>query len=102
MALLTHPRVPTRRCPNGHVYVIGECGQAMQRGRCPECGAAIGGAGHQLDATNVRAEELLNRMQAHLSGGQGAFSSPGVLGRLGRGMAGDRGPQQQGGCCRLM
>lgn len=102
MAVLTHPHVPTRRCPNGHVYIIGECGGAMQHGRCPECGAAIGGSGHELEATNARAEEVLSRMQAHLSGGQGASSASGVLGRLGRGVAGGRGAQQQGGGCRLM
>jgi hypothetical protein len=24
-------------CPNGHPYVIGECGGAMQVAICPEC-----------------------------------------------------------------
>lgn len=45
------------RCPNGHMYVIGECGGAMQRSRCPECGAAIGGAGHNLTAGNAAADQ---------------------------------------------
>ena len=26
------------QCPNGHAYVIGECGLAMIESRCPECG----------------------------------------------------------------
>lgn len=36
------------KCPNGHVYAIGECGGAMQQGTCNECGARIGGAQHRL------------------------------------------------------
>ncbi len=44
----------TTRCPQGHTYVIGECGGAMQAARCPECGSGIGGTGHTLDSTNTR------------------------------------------------
>ena len=51
------------RCPNGHVYLIGECGGAMQRGRCAECGAAIGGGGHMLEATNTSAADIVERMR---------------------------------------
>ncbi|GBF88382.1 hypothetical protein Rsub_01094 [Raphidocelis subcapitata] len=52
-------------CPNGHVYVIGECGGAMQRGNCPECGARIGGEHHALDANNAAATaEALRRAAA--------------------------------------
>ena len=36
-----------RECPNGHMYVIGECGGAMHEAECPECGAKIGGGNHQ-------------------------------------------------------
>ena len=36
------------KCPQGHVYAIGECGGAMQRSRCPECNADIGGEQHRL------------------------------------------------------
>ena len=39
-------------CPNGHTYFIGNCGLANQNATCPECGAAIGGSGHQLAAGN--------------------------------------------------
>ncbi len=45
-------------CPNGHPYVIGECGGAMQESRCPECNARIGGGQHTLAAGN-RPSELL-------------------------------------------
>ena len=46
------------QCPNGHMYVIGNCGGAMQRARCPECGAVIGGQSHRLyeGNRNVRGE----------------------------------------------
>jgi hypothetical protein len=39
-------------CPNGHYYVIADCGGAMLRGRCPECSAEIGGESHRLAAGN--------------------------------------------------
>ena len=35
------------KCPNGHLYVVGECGGPMQQGRCPECRQQIGGMNHQ-------------------------------------------------------
>ena len=40
------------QCPNGHAYVIGECGLAMVESRCPECGEKIGGKDHTLLKTN--------------------------------------------------
>ncbi|KAH7108419.1 P-loop containing nucleoside triphosphate hydrolase protein [Auriculariales sp. MPI-PUGE-AT-0066] len=46
-------------CPNGHTYVIGECGGAMQASSCPECGARIGGGGHTLDSTNRVDDEMV-------------------------------------------
>lgn len=55
-------------CRNGHPYVIGECGGAMQESVCPECGDSIGGRGHRLQAGNRLAQELL--AQAH-AGTQG-------------------------------
>lgn len=42
------------RCPNGHIYTIGDCGGATETSRCPECGEMIGGSGHQLLGTNQR------------------------------------------------
>ncbi|KAG0025767.1 hypothetical protein BGZ81_006855 [Podila clonocystis] len=41
------------RCPNGHPYVIGECGRAMQVSTCPECGASVGGGSHRLRDDNA-------------------------------------------------
>lgn len=34
------------KCPNGHVYTVGECTQPMERSTCPDCGAPIGGERH--------------------------------------------------------
>ncbi|KAJ7651473.1 hypothetical protein DFH06DRAFT_1207067 [Mycena polygramma] len=58
-------------CPQGHIYVITECGGAMQRSSCPECGAAIGGMSHALDATNRPAVEFENMARE-----AGALRSP--------------------------
>ncbi|KAH9951524.1 P-loop containing nucleoside triphosphate hydrolase protein [Amylocystis lapponica] len=46
------------KCPNGHTFVIGECGGAMQQSKCPECGEVIGGTGHNLVSGNSRATEF--------------------------------------------
>jgi hypothetical protein len=46
------------KCPNGHVYVIGECGGAMEESKCPECGAKIGGRDHALASGNQLASEI--------------------------------------------
>ncbi|KAE8233423.1 hypothetical protein CF326_g1536 [Tilletia indica] len=46
------------RCPNGHAFTIGDCGGAMELSRCPECGATIGGTGHNLAADNSRDDEM--------------------------------------------
>ena len=40
------------KCPNGHIYAIGECGGANQQRSCPECGATIGGEHHRLAKGN--------------------------------------------------
>nr|CAD7415986.1 unnamed protein product [Timema poppensis] len=52
------------KCPNGHVYVITECGGAMEVGKCNECGAAIGGTQHRLLDTNRLAREMDNASHA--------------------------------------
>ena len=46
------------KCPNGHVYIITECGGAMERRRCPDCNVAIGGENHTLDSSNQVATEM--------------------------------------------
>lgn len=46
------------KCPNGHYYVIGECGGAMQVSTCNECGAKIGGQNHALLGDNQFAGEM--------------------------------------------
>ncbi|KAM3965335.1 NFX1-type zinc finger-containing protein 1-like [Aphomia sociella] len=46
------------KCPNGHFYCIGECGGAMEIGKCPECKEMIGGQNHRLLSNNQHAGEL--------------------------------------------
>lgn len=46
------------KCPNGHIYAIGNCGGANQEGTCPECGSHIGGTNHTLAAGNTHAREM--------------------------------------------
>lgn len=52
------PRGHWFKCRNGHIYVIGECGGAMQRSTCPECHEVIGGTNHALDSSNSLAPEM--------------------------------------------
>ncbi|GAX83659.1 hypothetical protein CEUSTIGMA_g11084.t1 [Chlamydomonas eustigma] len=51
------------RCPNGHLYVIGDCGMAMETGRCPECGESVGGGSHTLHSTNSAATDVVAEMR---------------------------------------
>ncbi|KAK2861853.1 hypothetical protein Q5P01_001386 [Channa striata] len=46
------------KCPNGHVYIITECGGAMESRRCPDCNATIGGGSHRLAEGNQVASEM--------------------------------------------
>ena len=46
------------KCPNGHYYCIGDCGGAMEKSRCPDCGVVIGGAQHTLVSDNAHAPEM--------------------------------------------
>lgn len=39
-------------------FAIGECGMPMELARCPECGARIGGANHNLVEGATRAREM--------------------------------------------
>jgi hypothetical protein len=49
-------------CPNGHPYMIGDCGGATQESRCPECQAPIGGSGHRLNSTNRQAGGIVGEV----------------------------------------
>ncbi|OPL33047.1 hypothetical protein AM593_02814, partial [Mytilus galloprovincialis] len=40
------------RCPNGHPYIIGNCGNPAYVGVCKECGREIGGQGYNLRPGN--------------------------------------------------
>ncbi|XP_014219353.1 NFX1-type zinc finger-containing protein 1-like [Copidosoma floridanum] len=46
------------KCPNNHVYAIGQCGGAMERSKCIECKAVIGGENHRLVQGNALATEI--------------------------------------------
>ncbi|XP_064088896.1 NFX1-type zinc finger-containing protein 1-like isoform X2 [Macrobrachium nipponense] len=51
------------KCPNGHIYCIGDCGGAMQEAVCPECKAVIGGGSHALRTDNALASEMDGAIQ---------------------------------------
>jgi hypothetical protein len=51
------------RCSCGFIYVIGECGGAMQAMRCPECRRTIGGANHNLQEGNAPAIDFFQLAQ---------------------------------------
>jgi hypothetical protein len=53
------------QCPNGHPYMIADCGGAMVESRCPECGAGIGGGGYRLRGDNAQAAAF--RQQAGMN-----------------------------------
>ena len=57
------------KCPKGHIYQIGDCGGATQEGKCPECGATIGGSHHRLRDDNTHAGEFDNSAHAAWSAG---------------------------------
>uniref|UniRef100_A0A3B4AX81 RZ-type domain-containing protein n=1 Tax=Periophthalmus magnuspinnatus TaxID=409849 RepID=A0A3B4AX81_9GOBI len=46
------------KCPNGHVYLISDCGGAMESRKCPDCNAVIGGASHRVASGNQLASEM--------------------------------------------
>ena len=48
------------KCPNGHIYAIGDCGGASVVSRCNECHALIGGTGHRILGDNRHAGEMDN------------------------------------------
>lgn len=46
------------KCQNGHYYVIGECGGAMEQSKCIECSGIVGGGNHNLAAGNTHTGDL--------------------------------------------
>ncbi|XP_062570766.1 E3 ubiquitin-protein ligase RNF213-like isoform X2 [Saccostrea cucullata] len=42
------------RCPNGHPYAVGDCGNPTQLGHCYQCKAEIGGQSSKLKGDNVK------------------------------------------------
>ncbi len=47
-----------KRCPNGHFYFVGDCGGAMERGVCADCGAVVGGERHVNAPGNDDVDEV--------------------------------------------
>ncbi len=52
-------------CPNGHPYIITDCGGAMQEASCPECGVRIGGRSHRLTSGNRPSARLQELARQH-------------------------------------
>ncbi|KAI9460073.1 hypothetical protein HD554DRAFT_1598622 [Boletus coccyginus] len=63
-------------CPNGHTFVITECGGANQVSRCPECDAVIGGSGHYLDPSNTRSEQFEALAMEHVGAERTPWGRP--------------------------
>lgn len=57
------------QCPNGHFFVIGKCGGAMQESKCVVCGAVVGGRSHTLASGNQQADRaVLEQLQEQWAG----------------------------------
>jgi hypothetical protein len=46
------------KCPNGHVYCIGECARAVEESKCPDCKLSIGGTRYKLISDNTQARDF--------------------------------------------
>ena len=61
------------KCPNGHVYTIGNCGLPYNKGKCFECGESIGGLSNQLETGNVKVQTVTDEtLQGHTLGAPAA------------------------------
>ncbi|RMZ93472.1 E3 ubiquitin-ligase RNF213-like [Brachionus plicatilis] len=47
-------------CPNGHIYVIGDCGRPWIMDKCKTCGEAIGGEQHRLVSDNSMIDDSIH------------------------------------------
>ena len=54
------------KCPNGHLYTVGECGRPMEESICPECGKKIGGQDH-IPAQNNNQVDLLQHQMMNIN-----------------------------------
>ncbi|XP_060586335.1 E3 ubiquitin-protein ligase rnf213-alpha-like [Ruditapes philippinarum] len=64
------------RCPNGHVYVVGDCGRPTFVTNCPTCGAVIGGDNHIPKPGNIKDNSNDNTKTGHILG-RAATRGPG-------------------------
>ncbi|XP_027705939.1 E3 ubiquitin-protein ligase RNF213 [Vombatus ursinus] len=56
-------------CPNGHPCSVGECGAPMERSRCVDCGARIGGENHRaVQGFNVVRDNVDRTQSGHVLG----------------------------------
>jgi hypothetical protein len=55
------------RCPNEHLYQIGNCGGANQISRCPDCKSQIGGTDHVRLPGNTRARDFEQSLYGRVS-----------------------------------
>ncbi|XP_030046073.1 NFX1-type zinc finger-containing protein 1-like [Microcaecilia unicolor] len=55
------------KCPQGHIYTVGECGRPMHESKCPDCGDIIGGQNHNPHQGNVTTDEILQPIQRALT-----------------------------------
>lgn len=46
------------KCAKGHIYVVTECGGALEVSKCPDCGSTIGGVNHRMEEHNYLATEM--------------------------------------------
>ncbi|KAK6168601.1 hypothetical protein SNE40_019799 [Patella caerulea] len=68
-ALKTRDHNPTvYRCPNGHAYIIGECGRPYTVSKCNQCNATKGGQGHQATAGNTTDDGQDRSKTGHILG----------------------------------
>ncbi|CAC5391523.1 RNF213 [Mytilus coruscus] len=56
------------KCPNGHPYVVGDCGRPTVEARCRDCNARIGGQGHAPTAGNKPDEGVDRTSTGHILG----------------------------------